>query len=87
MASDSLNISLGEPLKSFVEEQAVAGGFTRPDEYVSAVLNAERRRKAEDELERLLLEGLNSGPPIEATEEFWNEKLRRLKTGELTPPP
>lgn len=78
MASDSLNISLGERLKSFIEEQAAAGGFARPDEYVSAVLNAERRRKAQNELEELLLEGLNSGPPIEATEEFWEQHRREL---------
>lgn len=78
MASDSLYISLNEPLKSFVEEQTAAAGFARPDEYVSAVLNAERRRKAEDELEQLLLEGLNSGPSIEANEEFWEEKRREL---------
>jgi hypothetical protein len=33
---------------------------------------------AEEELEALALEGLNSGESIEADEKYWEEKRRRL---------
>jgi hypothetical protein len=38
----------------------------------------ESRRQAEEELDTLALEGLNSGESIEANEEYWEEKRRRL---------
>jgi hypothetical protein len=35
-------------------------------------------QQAEDELEALALEGLNSGEPIEAGPGYWEDKHRRL---------
>jgi antitoxin ParD1/3/4 len=78
MAADSLTISLNEPLKAFVLEQAAAQGFAEPGEYVSALIDAERRRKAERELEDLLIEGLESGPSIEVDDVYWVETRRKL---------
>jgi antitoxin ParD1/3/4 len=78
MAADPLNISLNDPLKAFVLEQAAVEGYRQPGDYVSALIDAERRRKAERELESLLVEGLNSGPSIEADDVYWRESRRKL---------
>jgi antitoxin ParD1/3/4 len=74
----SLNISLPQPLKDFVEEQVSKGGFSTPSEYIRALLREDQKRRAEEKLEALLLEGLNSGDPIEITSEYWEKKRNEL---------
>ena len=78
MSTEALNITLDEPLKTFVLEQAAAAGYPQPGDYVSALIDAERRRKAASELENLLLEGLQSGPAIEADDAYWEQSRRTL---------
>lgn len=73
MASDSLTISLSEPLKSFVEEQAAAAGYS-PGDYILSLINAERIRKAQATLEAALVEGLNSGPSIPVDQAYWKRE-------------
>ena len=86
--STTLNISLPKPLKTFVEEQTAAGGYTSASEYVRELIRAARRRRSQaHHLETLLLEGLDSGPCIEANEAYWSAKERGLleKWGDLDP--
>ncbi len=56
----SMNISLPEPLKSFVERQVETGRYSSVSEYVRELIRADERRKAEEALEAKLLEGLGS---------------------------
>ena len=56
----SLNISLPEPLKEFVDRQIAAGRYSSASEYVRELMRADEKRKAEERLESLLLEGLQS---------------------------
>ncbi len=74
----SLNISLPQPLKDFVEEQVRQGGFSTPSEYIRALLRDDQKRRAEEKLEALVLEGLNSGDPVEVTPDFWKELREEL---------
>ena len=74
----SLNISLPQTMKDFVEHQVEASGFSTPSEYVRALIRDDQKRRAEEKLEALLLEGLNSGEPIEITPEYWERKRTRL---------
>ena len=60
----SLNISLPETLKKFVEEQTEQCGYSTPSEYVRQLLREDRKRRAEEKLEALLLAGLNTGKPV-----------------------
>jgi antitoxin ParD1/3/4 len=76
--SSSLNISLPDSLKDYVENQVKEGGYSNPSEYIQTLVQDDRKRKAGESIETLLLEGLNSGDPIEATPEYWEEKRRRL---------
>lgn len=56
----SMNISLPEPLKQFVDGQVAAGRYSSASEYVRELIRADEKRKAEERLEALLLEGLQS---------------------------
>ena len=74
-----LNLSLPENLKQFVDAKVNQGGYQTAEEYVCAILQQERKREARERLEALLLEGINSGEPIEVTDQYWEEKRRRLR--------
>ena len=75
----SLNISLPQSLKDFVEEQVKAGGYSTPSEYLRELLRQDQKRRAQEKLEAMLLEGINSGPPIEVTPEFWEQKRKLIR--------
>ncbi len=74
----TLNLSVPERLREFVESQSVRKGFDSPDAYVLSLIENERRAEVQARVEVLLLEGLNSGPATEVNEEFWAECHRRL---------
>ena len=74
-----LNISLPDQVQTFVEEQAIAAGFNSANEYVYQLILREQERIAQQEhIESLLLEGLESGEPVEATEDWWEQKRTQL---------
>ncbi len=69
----TMNISLPDPMKEFVEAQVTEGGYTTTSEYVRELIRADQKRRTQERLEALLLDGLDSGPPVEATPEFWQQ--------------
>jgi antitoxin ParD1/3/4 len=81
----SMNISLPEELKEYVEERTHSG-YSTPSEYVRELIREDQKRRAKERLDALLFEGLNSGP---ANAAFWTELKReamakleaRKKTG------
>ena len=64
-------ISLPDPLKRFVDAQVVEGHYTSVSEYVQELIRADARRKNEDRLETLLLEGIDS-EETELAQNDWN---------------
>jgi len=77
-AMETLNFSLPEELKRWVEAQVTSGGYGNTSEYIRELIRLDRKRKAEERLEKLLIEGLDSGEPIEVTPEYWERKRRKL---------
>jgi antitoxin ParD1/3/4 len=71
----SMNISLPESLKGFVDAQIAAGRYGNASEYVRELIRADEKRKAEERLETLLLEGLQSAQ-TELTPADWSEILQ-----------
>lgn len=67
----SMNISLPEPLKKFVDGQIAEGRYSTHSEYVRELIRADEKRKTQNELEALLLKGLE-GPRAELTRDDWN---------------
>lgn len=71
----TMNISLPDQLKDFVEEQVGSGRYSSASEYVRELIREDEKRKAHDRLEALLLEGLQSGVS-EMTATDWSD-IRR----------
>lgn len=84
---ESMNISLPEPLKQFVDGQISAGRYSSASEYVRELIRADEKRKAEEQLEAMLLEGLR-GPESPLTQADWKairgEALTRLRASSKT---
>ena len=76
----SMNITLPEPMRQFVEAQISSGSYGTASEYVRTLIREDQKRKAKERLEALLLEGLDSGDPVEATPEFWKEMRGRIES-------
>ncbi|MEP6961292.1 MAG: type II toxin-antitoxin system ParD family antitoxin [Acidobacteriota bacterium] len=70
-----MTITINPNLEARIREKAQAEGLS-VEAYVERLVSAEQM--AEEELEALALEGLNSGEPIEVGPGYWNEKHRRL---------
>jgi antitoxin ParD1/3/4 len=69
----TMNISLPDPMKAFVEEEVSTGSYGSVSEYIRGLVREAQERKANQKLERLLLEGMKSGMPVEVNPEFWSE--------------
>ena len=80
----SMNISLPEPLKQFVDGQIAEGRYSSVSEYMRELIRTDEKRKAEDRLEAMLLEGLNSAE-TELSPADWNdirkEALAKVEAG------
>ena len=70
---ETMNISLPDPMKEFVEELVAGGDYSSASEYVRALIREDRKRREKERLEALLLEGLNSGPATEMTPADWEQ--------------
>ncbi len=70
-----LNMALPDQILAFVEQQATAAGFNTASEYVYQLILREQERLAQQKrVELLLLDGLESGEPTEATDDWWEQK-------------
>ena len=74
----SMNISLPESMKAFIEEQVAAGGYGTTSEYLRALIREDQKAKARSRLAALLQEGIDSGPATPMTAEDWEGLRRRV---------
>ena len=61
----TMNVSLPETMKSFVEERLEQDGYGTVSEYIRDLIRADQKRRAEAQLETLLLERLQNTAAIE----------------------
>lgn len=66
----TMNISLPDPLKKFVDDRMQEGRYSSVSEFVRELIRAEEKRWAEDQLEAFLLEGMQ-GHSTPMTKEDW----------------
>lgn len=59
----TMNISIPDKMKEYVESQLAESGYRSVDEYILHLLEEDKRRKAAGKLEERLVEGLTSGEP------------------------
>lgn len=76
----SLNVSMPEELREFVDDRTKKGKFSTPSEYVRQLIREDQRREGERRLESLLLEALESGEFEEVTPELF-KRLRAVIKG------
>jgi antitoxin ParD1/3/4 len=74
----TLNISLTQDLRDFIEEQINKKGYSTASEYIRHLIRQDREDEQQKRLDNLLLEGLDSGDTIEITEAWWAEKRQQL---------
>ncbi|WP_312327667.1 type II toxin-antitoxin system ParD family antitoxin [Stenotrophomonas sp.] len=74
----TMNISLSDPLKQFVDEEVSEGGYSSTSDYVRDLIRQRQRAKAENLLRQLIAEGLASGPAIPVTSETFDRMREEL---------
>ncbi len=73
----SMNISIPDPMRDWVNEQVESGDYGNVSEYFRELVRRDQREKSQHRLEALLLEGLQSGEAVEMTKDDWADLRRR----------
>ena len=76
---ETMNISLPDPMKQYVEERVSAGAYSSASEYVRELVRADQKRHAKEQLEQILLNAMNSGDPFEITPEMLEDVKQKLR--------
>ena len=80
MATTTMNISLPDSMRGFVEDTLTDDGYGSASEYVRDLIRADQKRRNEKRLETLLLERLRSGDDETFTmDDIRAEMRRRIK--------
>ena len=77
MATTTMNISLPDTMRSFVEERLETDGFGSASEYVRDLIRADQKRQEELKLEKLLLKRLSSKGKSLDLDDVRNELAKR----------
>jgi antitoxin ParD1/3/4 len=75
----TMNVSLPDPLKRFVDDEVRDGGYASTSDYMRDLIRQRQRAKAEDLLRRLIAEGLASGPAEPVTAVTWEQMRAELR--------
>jgi antitoxin ParD1/3/4 len=81
---DTMNLDLPEPMREFVQQQVVQGGFNDAGEYMRELILADRRRKEVAALEAEIVKGPDSGESTPMTADDWTglrSHLRKRHSG------
>jgi antitoxin ParD1/3/4 len=62
MSTVTMNISLTEDLKAFVDSRIKARGYSSTSEYMRDLVRRDEERAQEEQFKALIEEGLKSGP-------------------------
>ena len=68
-----MNVSLPDTLRDYIELQVKTRGYGSSSEYIRELVRQDQKQKAQEQLETLLLEGLNSGEPQPMSDRDWAE--------------
>jgi antitoxin ParD1/3/4 len=74
-----MTISLPEPMREFVESEVSGGNYGSASELFRELVRERQKRKSQERLETLLLEGLESGNPIEVTQDYLDARRQALR--------
>ena len=78
----TMNISLPDPMKSWVEDQAKTGRYANSGDYVRDLIRRDRSRaEAIAELQAAIDAGLKSGPAVPLDRAAFKARMRRQHGG------
>ena len=87
LVMQTMNISLPDPLKKYVDAQISSGRYSSVSEYIRVLIREDEKHKAEERLQALLMEGL-AGEETELTrhdfEDIRKDALARIKARKKT---
>lgn len=75
----TMNISLPDELKQFVDQQVAEQGYGSTSEYLRELIRQNRRAQAAETLRKLIAEGLASGSAGEVTAETFEQMRDELR--------
>jgi len=75
----TLNISLPEDMREWVDQQVKGGGYATVSEFFRELVREERRRQVRAEVETKLLQAVNSGESTPITLEFFDELRKKAR--------
>ena len=75
----TIQITLSEPLQQFVQGRVAELGLDRPDQYFEQLLEEEQRRRLEEYYMEECRKGLESGPSIPITPDFWKNLVAKAE--------
>ncbi len=74
----TLNISLPESMREFIDRQIAQCDYSTASEYIRHLIRQDQEKAEKKQIEKLLLEGLNSGESVEITDDWWSQKRTEL---------
>ncbi len=74
----TLNVSLPDSMRALIDRIVSEGGYSTASEYIRELVRNDQKRAVVARLEGLLLEGLESGEPVEISEAWWQKKKAEL---------
>jgi len=75
----TMNISLPDEMKAFVEGQMAQEGYASASEYLRALIREAQKRRAKQALEAKFREALESGPATPMTPDDWQQLERNVR--------
>lgn len=75
----TMNISLADPLKEFVDEEVREGGYSSTSDYMRDLIRQRQREKAAAFLRQLIAEGMASGPVEPVTGDTFAQMRKDLR--------
>jgi antitoxin ParD1/3/4 len=87
MTTKTIHISMPESLKEYMDERVSEEHYSTISDYVRALVREDQKRRAEELLEKLLLEGLESGRGATLGSDEWEQFKKRVlaRARERTP--
>src|SRR5918992_2563838 len=78
MTTKTIHISLPESLKEYMDERVAEEHYSTFSDYIRALVREDQKRHTEERLEKLLIEGLESGRGAEYGSQEWDKFWERI---------
>jgi antitoxin ParD1/3/4 len=76
---ETINISLPDSLKEFVDDQVATGACSSASEYIQRLIREDRERRHREEIDQRLLGAVDGGPSTALTPQDWEEIRREVR--------